>query len=126
MVTRTKPTPPLSQSDEAALKEFVNQLEQQFGDRIEHVWLFGSKIRGDADAESDIDLLIVVQQADWATQRAIVQLAFQIDMTYRTVLSPHIVDRRRFAQGQAWREPLCTSIMAEGTDLWTLEPVTTI
>jgi len=116
----------LSQSDEVALKEFIKRLKQQFGDRIEHVWLFGSKVRGDADAESDTDLLIIVRRADWDLQKAITQLAFQVDMAYRTVLSPHIVDRQRFAQMKTRREPLYSNIMAEGMDLWTLEPVATI
>ncbi len=125
MAQRTKRTSHLSPSDEMALKEFAGQLGRQFGGQIEHVWLFGSKARGDADIESDIDLLIVVRQADWDLQKAIMQMAFQVDMAYRTVLSPHIVDRQRFAQMKTRREPLYGSIMAEGVDLWTLEPAAT-
>ena len=115
----------LSSSDQAALFEFSHRLRHQFGNRIVHVWFFGSKARGDADAESDIDLLVVALQADWALEKSIARLAFQVDMAYGTVLSPHVVGRQRFAQMKARREPLFASIVAEGTDLWTLEPTTT-
>ena len=47
------------------LKEIISQtrlgLEKNYGDRLERVVLFGSQARGDARADSDIDLLIVLK-----------------------------------------------------------------
>ena len=115
----------LSSSERAALDEFTHRLRQQLGGQIKHVWLFGSKARGDADAESDIDLLVVVHQAGWALEKSIAQLAFEVDMAYDTVLSPHVVAGKRFVQMRTRDEPLYSSIRAEGTDLWTPEPAAT-
>jgi len=33
------------------LAEFLSQLRERCGDRIAHVWLSGSKVRGDFDEE---------------------------------------------------------------------------
>jgi predicted nucleotidyltransferase len=118
--------PHLNSSDRSALHEFKSRLQQQLGDRIEHMWLFGSKVRGDADSESDIDLLIVAHSADWTLEKTIARLAFEVDLAHGTVLSPHVVPQHRYVQMKTWREPLYSSIMAEGVDLWTLEQVTTI
>ena len=47
------------------LKEIIAQtrlgLEKIYGEQIERVVLFGSQARGDARADSDIDLLIVLK-----------------------------------------------------------------
>lgn len=49
----------LTPHEREVLAEFLSRLRERCGDRIAHVWLFGSKVRGDFDEESDVDLLIV-------------------------------------------------------------------
>jgi hypothetical protein len=44
----------LTEREIAALTEFVAQLWRQYDDWITHIWLFGSKMRGDFDEESDM------------------------------------------------------------------------
>jgi predicted nucleotidyltransferase len=41
-------------------KELKDPLECLYGQRLKGVFLFGSYARGEADAESDIDVLIVL------------------------------------------------------------------
>ncbi len=50
-------TDPLLERD-AALAEIVQRLVAALG--LERIYLFGSKARGDADPDSDYDLLVVV------------------------------------------------------------------
>lgn len=42
----------------ARLKEDLDHL---YGDRLQHLTLFGSQARGDAEPESDIDVLVVLK-----------------------------------------------------------------
>ncbi|NLF11414.1 MAG: nucleotidyltransferase domain-containing protein, partial [Anaerolineaceae bacterium] len=48
---------PLTANEWTAIDEYLARLQRQFGEQILSVTLFGSKARGDSDAESDIDLL---------------------------------------------------------------------
>ncbi len=113
---------PLSGRDRAALVDFVTRLRRQFNhDNIQHVWVFGSKIRGEAEPDSDIDLLIVVHDYDWTLEKAMTRVAVEIDLTYDVVLSDHVVSAERYAQMATRNEPLHRSIEQEGVDLWKAE-----
>ncbi|MEW6608593.1 MAG: nucleotidyltransferase domain-containing protein [bacterium] len=44
-----------------AIELFVNHVKKSLGDNISFIKLFGSKARGTADKDSDIDILIVTK-----------------------------------------------------------------
>jgi predicted nucleotidyltransferase len=58
----------LTTHERSVLTKFLSRLRERCGDRIAHVWLFGSKARGDFDEESDVDLLIAARNGDDALQ----------------------------------------------------------
>ncbi|MFQ5874904.1 MAG: hypothetical protein ACE5JL_14060 [Dehalococcoidia bacterium] len=43
----------LSKSERAALEEFIARLREHYADEVVHVILFGFKVRGNFDEESD-------------------------------------------------------------------------
>ena len=43
------------------LKKLKNELIQIYGERLDHIILYGSRARGDARDDSDIDILIVLK-----------------------------------------------------------------
>jgi predicted nucleotidyltransferase len=66
---RPDPPPPAPKGDRFALARAVTEdLRGLYGDRLERVLVFGSSARGDADEESDLDLLVVLDDMDssWA------------------------------------------------------------
>lgn len=111
----------LSTHERAVLAEFLSRLQREWGDRVAHVWLFGSKARGDFDAESDVDLLIVTRDGDDALREAVSDVAYDLSLEHGVLLCEHVVSGWRFAQMRARREPLYRNISREGIDLWALE-----
>ncbi len=110
----------LSPRERDALAEFLSRLREQFGERIAHVWLFGSKARGDADEESDVDLLIVACDDNDALQEAVGQIAYALSLEHGVLLCEHVVSAWRFTQMQARQELIYKNITGEGIDLWPL------
>ena len=102
------------------LSEFLSWLREQFGDRIAHVWLFGSKARGDFDEESDVDLLIVTHDGDDALGKAVGEMAYDLSLEHGVLLCEHVVGAWRFAQMSARQEFIYKNIVREGVDLWPL------
>ena len=119
MTTATLPS--LAPNELSALAEFVRRLREKFAERIAHVWLFGSKARGDSGPESDIDLLVVTRADGWEFEKQVNRLALDVDLSYDVVLSDHMIDIDRFKQMAARQEPLYKNIQREGIDLWTTE-----
>ena len=55
------PRPDLSPLTQSILDEVRPLLRKRYGDRLDRLVLYGSQARGDTHAESDIDVLVVLQ-----------------------------------------------------------------
>jgi len=113
----------LTPHERDALTEFLSRLREQCSDHVAHVWLFGSRMRGDFDEESDVDLLIVARDGSDALGEAVGEIAYALSLEHGVLLCEHVVSAYRFAQMRARQEPLYRNVMREGVDLWALETV---
>ncbi len=95
------------------LQTLRQELSQILGDQLEAVYLFGSQVRGEARASSDIDVLVVVRgEFDYAdlirrTSSAVSALCLQYDV----VISRAFVSKERFAREQS---PFLLNVRREG------------
>ena len=70
-------------SREELIKRIKSLLEAEYGERLKGVVLYGSEARGEAIADSDVDLLVLLGgPVDWGRETLKV-----IDLLYDTVLA---------------------------------------
>jgi predicted nucleotidyltransferase len=104
---------PLLKREREAVEAAVTMLKREFP--INQVILFGSKARGDSDACSDIDLLLITARAlHWREEKAIVEALFDLGMIYDVMFSPLCVSSDDWA-GSLFRDlPIGQEILRDG------------
>ena len=73
--------------NDPVLRFFKDAVIDKLGHHLRQVLLFGSRARGDATAESDYDLLVVVDRVDSAVTNGIDAIAGQALLEHGAVLS---------------------------------------
>jgi len=109
----------LSESERAALEEFIARLREHYADEVVHVILFGSKVRGGFDEESGLGLLVVVKSNDWRFHQQVGDLAVEPMIEYDMVLSILTMGEKHFEKIKCIRTSLYRNLQAEGIELWT-------
>jgi predicted nucleotidyltransferase len=117
----------LSAQERAALTEYQTRLLDKFPKRIRRIALFGSKARGDAGPDSDLDVLVVLGDGQKSRDgfyplgvtdpawREIVGMTFDLLMEYGVDISPTVISEDEFEE----QPPLVQTIAQEGIELWT-------
>ncbi len=75
-----------------ALKAFLEELRDKFGDKIEEIIVFGSYTRGDYDEESDIDVMIVGE----VSLDEVVDISTEVLLEYGELISPIVISPEEF------------------------------
>lgn len=105
---------PLKEREEKIAAALIEKLIAQFGEQLLAVILFGSRARGEATAESDIDFLIIMSEVDAETRRQIRFLATEIWLEHGIFLSTSIVSLSHWRQLQKLKTALYRNISDEG------------
>ncbi|PSF36303.1 nucleotidyltransferase [Aphanothece hegewaldii CCALA 016] len=99
------------------LTEILDQLRQYFqklyGDRLAYLILYGSQARGDADPDSDIDILVVLNDAvdAWTEINRTSQYISELCLKYDTLISRNFASKSRY---QLENSPFYMNVRREG------------
>jgi len=76
----------LQNNEKRALECLKEELQKRF--EVIEVRLFGSKARGEATQESDLDLFIKLKELNPRIRKEIYDLCFDLNLQYDVVISP--------------------------------------
>ena len=103
----------LTAAERESVANFLERLAERCGDQVARVIFFGSRARGDHDAESDIDLLVVTRNGKAVVEQTV--LSLMSDEPYLSVL---VLSAQDYREHQRLQDPLYVNLRRDGIELW--------
>jgi predicted nucleotidyltransferase len=104
----------LSPAERAALEDFLNAVRGSLGSEVVDVQLFGSKARGDATPESDVDVLVVVRRDEPRLIDALYDLLLDACLDHDL----KVFSEAEYERLNHPRTPFMQNVAREGVALW--------
>ncbi|ODS34350.1 MAG: nucleotidyltransferase [Candidatus Scalindua rubra] len=106
----------LTKSEKDALSNLITDIKSSWPDA--KLKIFGSKVKGVSDEESDLDILIVLPcDVTEETRRQIIHKVFEINLAFESNISPLIMAEKEWESPRFSLLPIHTFIEEEGVPL---------
>jgi predicted nucleotidyltransferase len=96
------PTPALPPLVQSAVAEFVSRVRAALGQNLVEVRLFGSRARGDAGPDSDVDIALIVHSDRSHAEDVAIDIAFDVNLARDLYISPRVIEREMMLH-PVWR-----------------------
>ncbi len=106
----------LTEKEKQALKELIEALKKLYGNNLVRVILYGSKARGDATKDSDIDIMVVLKNyEDWNEEfDKVFDIVYPINYEYNMLISVVIKKEEEYLTKKT---PLLLNVRKEGVEI---------
>ena len=108
---------PLNDQEQNCIQVYVRKLNKEMGEQVVSVILFGSRARGDAHFDSDLDLAIIIKQDDFDTQTKIRDLAAETWLENGLYISTRVWSQDHWHRMRSLNTGLYQNIQRDGIDL---------
>jgi len=103
--------------DNEIAQKLKDVLSQRFGNIFDRIILFGSRSRGNAQPDSDYDILIVLKtDYDWLMENDILDACYEIDLAYNLVTDIKIISLQELGSLKG-KQPFIVNAVTEGIPL---------
>jgi predicted nucleotidyltransferase len=107
----------LMPKDAAALETFARLIRDRLKENLVALKLFGSKVTGGDAQDSDIDVLVVVNQGSLAIEDLVLDIAFDVNLKHDVYISPKVITRATL-EDPIWKiTPFFRNLAKEGIPL---------
>ncbi len=107
----------LTKIEKKVIIAFVRELREKFGEDILSIRLFGSKVRGDFNRDSDIDVLLVFQIKSEKVRDRVYDILFGLDPYYELKISLTIMSLYEYQKNEELHSPFIENVEKEGIKL---------
>ena len=104
----------MTQEERAWLNEYCRDLTHEFPELVDEVVVFGSKARGDAGPDSDLDVLVIIKEGNWQTKRAVRHVGHLLAITSPAVPSIMVYTHEEWSNREQKGSPFYRSVMHDG------------
>ena len=109
--------PWLTAAERTALEDYLQKVEGRYASRIQRIVLFGSRVRGEGNEDSDIDLAIILKKEDRHLFRELIDMATEIRLATEIRVSPLVFSEEEFQKLLGMERGIAVTIQREGVVL---------
>ncbi|GFP21443.1 hypothetical protein HKBW3S06_00670 [Candidatus Hakubella thermalkaliphila] len=102
----------LKKNEERALRVLKEELSRRFN--VIDLRVFGSKVRGEDTPQSDIDVMIELDEYNPDIKSQIYDIVFEINLENDTFISTTIFSKKEIEDGPLSESPIYKAILREG------------
>lgn len=107
----------LIKEEEEVVRKVAQKIKETLGNRLVLLELFGSKAKGNFRMDSDIDILIIVEDKDIILRNKLYDVLFEIDPDYKYRISLIIYSKYEYEQNVRLKSPFIENIKEQGVVL---------
>lgn len=107
----------LSPIELSTVENYVQKIRSLYGDRIQQVILFGSRVRGEGNEESDIDVAVIITTEDPLLRRQLYDIATELWLESEIRISPLIFSAEEYQSYLRMGRGIAVTIRDEGVAL---------
>lgn len=107
----------VTSEERRAVETFRDRLQTHFGARLKGCRLFGSKARAEGTPESDIDIVVLIDQMSYADKRWAITCGADVSLEFLVEISPLCLSPERFQHLLQRERGLALDIEREGISL---------
>jgi predicted nucleotidyltransferase len=116
----------LTDKERQGVTEFVRKARQRFDDQLVSIVLFGSRARGEAEPDSDMDVLVVMTSAEPEIRRKVRYLAVEVWLEHGIYLSTRVWSQVHWRKLEELQTMLYQNIRRDGINLFEPSPTAAI
>ncbi len=107
----------MSQIERYAVEQFGKTVKSCLGEYVLKMSVFGSKVRGDYRATSDIDVLVIVKERSLRIMDQIAEITSDLNIKYDLSISPVVFSEQEYDMNTKMASPFSLAIREEGLSL---------
>lgn len=104
----------LTRDEQAWLDSYRQALAEQFPNLVEEIVIFGSKARGTAKTDSDLDVLVVIREGDRRLKDAVRRPGYLLSIGTDAVPSMMVLTREEWKLLQKRQAPFWQTVTRDG------------
>ena len=107
----------LTPAEQAWLDEYRQTLDRHYPGLVHDILIFGSKARGDAGPDSDLDVLVVLNEADRSTKRGVRHTGHLLSVLSDVMPSIMVYTRPEWQARESSMSPLYQAVMRDAVNV---------